>query len=85
MPLELAQRIVDALEIYAVLGLAFAALFLTRGIVRVDPRVAASPRRLRLLIFPGVAALWPLFARRWLAGSPPPTERNPHRAKAAAR
>jgi hypothetical protein len=83
--LELAQTIVGAVEIYAALGIAFAALFLTRGIVRVDPRVAGSPRRMRLLLFPGVAALWPLFARRWLAGSPPPIERNPHRVKAAAR
>ena len=52
---------------------------------RMDPRVAGAPWTLRLLILPGVAALWPLFAWRWIAGAPEPIERNPHRAKAGAR
>jgi hypothetical protein len=85
VPLEVAQWIVGGLEIYAALGIAFALIFVMRGIVRVDPRVAESPKRLRLLIFPGVVALWPLVARRWIAGAPPPVERNPHRTRAAAR
>jgi hypothetical protein len=37
------------------------------------------------LILPGIAALWPLFARRWMTGAPEPTEKNPHRAKGLAR
>jgi len=34
------------------------------------------------LILPGIVALWPLFAWRWIAGAHEPIEDNPHRAKA---
>lgn len=82
MPLEIAQRAVGAFEAYAVAGLVFAILFLPRAIVRCDPRVAGAPKTLRLLILPGVVALWPLFAWRWIANADAPTERNPHRDRA---
>ena len=85
MPLELAQAVVVLFELYALVGVVCAVLFLPRVIVRLDPRVAGSPRVLRLLILPGVAALWPLFAWRWMAGAAVPVERNPHRTKAGAR
>jgi hypothetical protein len=83
--LPIAQFIVALFEWYALAGMVFAALFLPRAIIRLDPRVAAAPVTLRLLILPGVAALWPLFAWRWLRGTPEPLERNPHRLKAGAR
>ena len=85
MSLAFAQFIVALFEGYALAGMVFAALFLPRAIARVDPRVAAAPVTLRVLILPGVAALWPLFARRWVRGTPEPFERNPHRLKAGAR
>ena len=85
MSLALAEFFVASFEIYAVTGVAFAALFLPRAVTRLDPRVAGAPATLRLLILPGVAALWPLFAWRWMAGVSEPTERNPHRTKAEAR
>ncbi|MEP7307467.1 MAG: hypothetical protein ABJA98_18320 [Acidobacteriota bacterium] len=85
MPLEIAQVIVAMFEAYAVAGVIFALLFLPRAVVRMDPRVAGSPRTLRLLILPGLVALWPLFAWRWIAGTPAPVETNPHRAKVGAR
>jgi len=83
--LAFAQFIVALFEGYALAGMVFAALFLPRAIARVDPRVAAAPVTLRVLILPGVAALWPLFARRWVRGTPEPIECNPHRLKAGAR
>ena len=73
---------VTALEAYAIAGVVFAAVFLTRGIAQVDPRVVGAPRTLRLLILPGIVALWPLFARRWATGASAPIEDNPHRARA---
>ena len=79
MSLEVAQVVVSSFELYALAGVVFAVLFLPRGVVRVDPRVAGAPKTLRLLILPGVAALWPLFVRRWIGRAPSPTERNPHR------
>ena len=82
MPLAIATAIVLSLEAYAVAGLIFAAAFLPRALLRLDTRVAGSPVTMRLLILPGVVALWPMFARRWIAGGGAPIERNPHRANA---
>jgi len=79
---RLAEVVVAAAEIYAALGLVFALLFLPRGVTQVDPRTAHAPRMLRLVILPGIAALWPLFAWRWITGSAEPIEDNPHRARA---
>ncbi len=85
MSIEAAQFIAAFFELYALAGVAFAVLFLPRGIVRVDPRVAGAPKALRLLILPGVAAFWPVLLWRWIAGASEPVERNPHRAKAGTR
>jgi len=83
--LALAQFIVVLFEIYALAGVVFAGFFLRRAVARLDPGVAGAPRTLRLLILPGVATLWPMLAWRCLAGVSAPVERNPHRAKVAAR
>jgi hypothetical protein len=80
--LVIAQFAVGAFEAYVVAGVTFALLFLPRGVTRLDPRVAGAPKMLRLLILPGIVALWPLFAWRWIAGAHEPIEDNPHRAKA---
>ncbi len=82
MPLETARIIVAALEVYALAGVGFALLFLPRAVARLDPRIAGAPKTLRLLILPGIVALWPLFAWRWITGAHEPIEDNPHRAKA---
>jgi hypothetical protein len=85
MQIESAKVVVALFEVYVLAGVGFAILFLSRAIVRMDHRLEGAPRALRLLILPGVAALWPLFATRWITGAPEPIERNPHRTKAAAR
>ena len=85
MPIEIAKVVVAVFEAYALAGVGFAVLFLPCAITRVDHRVEESPKTLRLLILPGVAALWPLFAWRWMAGASAPAERNPHRTKAGVR
>ena len=82
MSLAIAQSVVGAFEAYVLVGVAFALMFLPRGVTRLDPRVAGAPQTLRLLILPGIVALWPLFAWRWIAGAHEPIEDNPHRAKA---
>ena len=82
MSLVIAQLVVGAFDTYVLVGVAFASMFLPRGVTRLDPRVAAAPKTLRLLILPGIVALWPLFAWRWIAGAREPIEDNPHRAKA---
>jgi hypothetical protein len=82
MTLEIAKVLVGTAEGYVLAGMGFALMFLPRAVMRLDPRVAGAPRTLRLLILPGVVALWPLFAWRWSTGAPAPVERNAHRTKA---
>jgi hypothetical protein len=67
--LEIARVLVAAFELYTGAGLGFALMFLARGVVRVDPRVAGAPLTLRLVILPGIVALWPLVALRWFTAA----------------
>ena len=83
MWLNVAEVVITLCELYAAAGLLFAIAFLPRGILRLDERLHGSPYTVRLLILPGVAALWPLFAWRWLRHAPEPTERNAHRSAAS--
>ena len=85
VPLGVAEAVVSVLEIYAIAGVLFALCFLPRAVARMDPGLAGAPWVTRLLILPGIAALWPLFARRWLTGGAAPTERTPHRIRAVPR
>ena len=71
---------VDALYLYAALGVVFAVAFVTIGVKRVDSQAIGSSVGFRILIFPGSVAFWPLLLRRWIAGkNEPPEERSPHR------
>jgi hypothetical protein len=61
-----AELFVDALAVYGLAGAVFAAAFVTAGIRRVDPVAEHAPVGFRLIVIPGVAALWPLLLMRWL-------------------
>lgn len=50
---------------YAAIGVLFGLLFVWRGIERVDAAAYGASWAFRILILPGVAALWPLLATRW--------------------
>jgi hypothetical protein len=63
---QFAEFFVGAVAAYAVAGVAFAIAFVLFGISRVDPVAEHSPVGFRLIVMPGVAALWPLLLRRWL-------------------
>ena len=78
----IATWLVTAAGLYAAAGLLFAIPFVVRGAGRIDPQARAGSRGFRLLILPGVVAFWPLLARRWARGGPPPEERNAHREAA---
>jgi hypothetical protein len=70
---------------YLALGTLFAVPFLARGVARIDPGARGAPLGFRLAILPGVVALWPLLARRWISGAAyPPEERTAHRLRARA-
>lgn len=73
---------VTLLTVYALVGVVFAIVFVGRGAGRVDPAAKSSPLGFKLLVLPGVAAVWPLLAWRWVRGIGPPVERNAHRRAA---
>lgn len=78
--MTIAEWIVNLAMIYAAVGVLFAVAFLIFGIGRMDSATKGSPVTFRLLILPGIAALWPILLKRWLNGQAhPPVEKNPHR------
>ena len=62
----LAQQIWLALVIYVATGLLLGAWFVWAGVQKLDEQAAGTGVGFRLLILPGVAALWPLVAWKWL-------------------
>ena len=54
------------LAAYATAGLLFALWFVIAGIGRLDAAAHNSGYGFRLLVLPGVAALWPLLLKRLL-------------------
>ncbi|HEU0007477.1 MAG TPA: hypothetical protein VFS12_15945 [Terriglobia bacterium] len=69
MSAALAESFVGLLSVYGLLGLLFGVCFVTVGVSRLDPMAKGTGPGFRLLILPGVAALWPLLLYRWLGGS----------------
>lgn len=66
MAVMIAEWLANLLTGYAVVGAAFAIAFVTVGIQTVDPVAKGSGIGFRLIISPGVAALWPLLLGRWI-------------------
>lgn len=78
-----ASGLVAAIGIYLAFGFVFALYFVTRGVGAIDPVAREGTWGFRVLIMPGVTALWPLLIRRLLSGrKEPPTECNAHRGAA---
>jgi len=55
-----------AVELYAVAGVVIAVAFLAFGVTRVLPTPAPVTLGARIMLFPGVIALWPYVLMRWL-------------------
>ncbi len=60
-----AEWTVLALAVYGLAGLIFALAFQLRGLSRIDAAARGAGLGFRLLILPGMVALWPLLLRRW--------------------
>ena len=60
---------VKLLTLYAAIGIAFAILFAAVGVHRIDSVAKGAGVGFRLIILPGVAALWPILLIRWVRGS----------------
>jgi hypothetical protein len=57
--------LLDALALYAAIGVVTALAFVAFGVTRVQP--APVSLGARILILPGAAALWPWVLGRWIA------------------
>jgi hypothetical protein len=78
-----AMLLVHALEIYVLLGVVFALPFAVSWVGRIDPHAAAGTWGFRVVIVPGVIALWPLLASRLIRRRrEPPDEWTAHRRRA---
>lgn len=66
MGIVIARWILAAVGTYLALGLIFAGPFIVAGAGHIDPGARGSPWGFRLLMVPGVIALWPFLARRWV-------------------
>ncbi|MCC7388330.1 MAG: hypothetical protein IT431_06140 [Phycisphaerales bacterium] len=63
------NAILASIAAYLGLGLVFGAVFVARGISAVDPAARGASCGFRLVVLPGVAALWPLMLWRWRRAS----------------
>ena len=61
-----AETIAGVLGAYGAFGVIFAIAFVVRGIRSVDPVAMGSTIGFRLIVFPGVVALWPLLLQTWI-------------------
>lgn len=52
---------------YLIAGSLFGAAFVAIGLQRVDPAARGASVAFRLIILPGVVALWPVMLKAWLA------------------
>lgn len=73
MPELLATWLVRLVGAYLLVGLILAPVLVLRALPRIDGVAAAGTWGFRLLVLPGVIALWPQLLKRWRAasGSPP--------------
>lgn len=59
------QILLAIVGLYLLIGLGAAVLLQVRGLKKIDPTTAASPVGFRILITPGLIALWPILLVSW--------------------
>jgi hypothetical protein len=78
-----ARLLVGVLGLYTAAGVVVAPLFLWWLARRLDPAAARGTAGFRIVVFPGVVALWPYLLARVIGGaSAPPDEWTAHRKRA---
>jgi len=66
MSVGFAHGVLATMAAYAVVGVILGVPLVAYGLGRIDPAAKSAPWTFRVLVFPGVVALWPLLALRWL-------------------
>lgn len=80
MAIYLAQGLVYSAYAYTAFGFLLLPWWHVKGLARLDSAAGHGPWGFRLLISPGLVALWPWLLTRGLRGNgQPPVERNAHR------
>ena len=69
--IETVTAILNGVALYAAAGAVFAVAFLLLGLTRIDNGAKGASLGFRLLLVPGLIALWPLMLIRWLSGGQP--------------
>jgi hypothetical protein len=54
--------------IYLLIGIVFYFPFIRKGVHTFDDGVESAPLFMKILIFPGTVALWPILWKRWKKG-----------------
>lgn len=67
-----AQWLLVCAAVYGALGTVFAIGMVAAGLSRIDIAATGMPWPARLLLLPGIAALWPLLLARLLTRQGPP-------------
>ena len=69
-----AELLVFGLGIYAAIGVLVGLIFAFGGAGRIDPAAKGKgmPLRVRLMILPGIAGLWPVMLTKLLTQKEPP-------------
>jgi membrane protein implicated in regulation of membrane protease activity len=79
----MAHWIVIITAAYLMIGLVVGIIVVLTGLGRLDPVAAHGTWGFRLLVLPGMAALWPIILSRVVRGvRHPPEESNAHRRAA---
>jgi hypothetical protein len=69
--IETVTAILEGVALYMGVGALFALAFLLLGLTRIDHGAKGAGLGFRLMILPGLIALWPLMLIRWLSGGQP--------------
>ncbi len=69
--IEAVTTILNALGLYTTIGAVFAIVFLAFGLARIDHGAKGAGFVFRLVILPGLIALWPVMLVRWIVGGQP--------------
>ncbi len=54
--------------VYLLIGIIFYFPFIRKGVHTFDDGVKAAPLFMKILIFPGTVALWPILLKKWRKG-----------------
>lgn len=73
MPESIAVFSLTLLGGYAAAGVAFAIAFQLCGLAHIDAAAARGSLGFRLVITPGIVALWPVLSLRWLRATRAPS------------